>query len=98
ARALDLLAVGVVARLDFIGGSPLRWDWICALLLGAAALARRAPVVAGLGLGYAVLARIFPALFLLPLAVKWVQARRTGARDPGLPRCLAPPAVLPLAV
>ena len=96
--ALAFLALSFFARFDFIGGSPLRWDWTCALLLGAAALARRAPVAAGLGLGYAVLARIFPALFLLPLAVKWVQARRTGARDPGLTRCLATAAVLTLTV
>jgi len=47
--ALAFLALSFFARFDFIGGSPLRWDWICALLLGAAALARRAPVAAGLG-------------------------------------------------
>ena len=96
--AFAFLALSFFARFDFIGGSPLRWDWICALLLGAAALARRAPIAAGLGLGYAVLARIFPALFLLPLAAKWVQARHTGARDPGLTRCLAAAAALVLTV
>src|SRR5207237_925449 len=98
APAFAFLALSFFARFDVIGGSPLRWDWTCALLLGAAALARRAPVAAGLGLGYAVLARIFPALFLLPLAAKWLQARRTGARDPGLTRCLAAAAALTLTV
>jgi hypothetical protein len=98
ALAFAFLALSFFARFDFMGGSPLRWDWICALLLGAAALARRAPVAAGLGLGYAVLARIFPALFLLPLAVKWMQARLTGARDPALTRSLAAAAALMLAV
>jgi hypothetical protein len=98
ALAFAFLALSFFARFDFMGGSPLRWDWICALLLGAAALARRAPVAAGLGLGYAVLARIFPALFLLPLAAKWMQARLTGARDPALTRSLAAAAALMLAV
>jgi len=81
-----------------VGGSLVRWDWIAALLAGAAAFARGAGAAAGLGFGYAVIARIFPALFLLPLGVKWVQARLTGARDPALSRCLATAVALVLAV
>jgi len=98
ALAFAFLALSFFARFDFIGGSLVRWDWIAALLAGAAALARGAGVAAGLGFGYAVIARIFPAFFLLPLGVKWVQARLTGARDPALSRCLATAAALVLAV
>src|SRR5439155_1199658 len=75
ALAFAYLALSFFARFDFIGGSPLRWDWIAALLLGAAALARGAGAAAGLGFGYAVLARVFPVLFLVPLGLKWMQAR-----------------------
>ena len=77
-----------LARFDFIGGSILRWDWIAALLAGLSLFARGRGAAAGALLGYAVLARIFPALFLLPLGVKWLQGRLGGARDPVLSRAL----------
>src|SRR5262249_34184208 len=92
------LALSFFARFDFIGGSPLRWDWIAALLLGAAALARGAGAAAGVGFGYAVLARIFPALFFVPLVISWTQTRLAGARDAALTRCLAAAAALGLVV
>jgi hypothetical protein len=98
ALAFAFLALSFFARFDFIGGALLRWDWIAAILLAVAALARGAGVAAGLGLGYAALARVFPAVFLLPLAIKWVQARVTGARDAALSRSLAAAAALVLAV
>ena len=96
--AFAFLALSFFARFDFIGGSPLRWDWTAALLLGVAALARGAGAAAGLGFGYAVLARIFPVLFLIPLVVAWAQARLAGARDVALGRCLAAAGALVLAV
>ena len=96
--AFAFLALSFFARFDFIGGSPLRWDWTAALLIGAAGLARGAGVVAGLGFGYAVLARVFPVLFLIPLVVSWAQGRLTGAREAALARCLATAAVLVTAV
>ena len=81
------LSLSFFGRFDFIGGSLLRWDWIAAILAGVAAFARGAGGVAGALFGYAVLARVFPALFLLPLAVKWHQHR--GTRTASLPaRCL----------
>lgn len=83
-----------LARFDFIGGSILRWDWIAALLAGLSLYARGRGIAAGALLGYAVLARIFPVLFLLPLAVKWLQGRLGGARDPVLSRGLAAAAVV----
>jgi hypothetical protein len=78
-----------LARFDFIGGSILRWDWIAALLAGLSLFARGRNTAAGALLGYAVLARIFPVLFLVPLGVKWLQGRFSGVRDPALSRALA---------
>ena len=92
------LALSFFARFDFIGGSPLRWDWVGALLLGVAAFARGAGAAAGLGFGYAVLARLFPVLFLVPLVVTWAHTRLVGARDIALTRCLTAAAALGLAV
>jgi hypothetical protein len=88
ALALAFFALSFFARFDFIGGSVLRWDWIAAVLVGVAALARGAGATAGLCLGYAVLARLFPLLFLVPLAAKWLQRRRERVPEPALTRCL----------
>ena len=92
------LALSFFARFDFIGGSPLRWDWVAALLLGVAALSRGAGAAAGVGFAYAVLARIFPALLFVPLLISWTQTRLAGARDAALTRCLAAAAALGLVV
>ena len=86
------------ARFDFVGGSLLRWDWIAALLVGVAALARGAGATAGACVAYAALARVFPVLFLTPLAVKAVQARLAGGRDAVLERCLVTAAAVMLVV
>ena len=75
AVAFASLWLSFFARFDFIGGSLVRWDWIAALLLGVAALARGAGVTAGVCLAYAALARIFPVLFLLPLVIKMAGRR-----------------------
>lgn len=95
ALAFASLWLSFFARFDFIGGSLLRWDWIVVLLLAAAALARGHGLTAGLCLGYASLARIFPAAFLLPLTVKWLQSR---GQDAVLTRALAGAAGLVLVV
>ena len=92
------LALSFFARFDFIGGSPLRWDWVGALLLGVAAFARGAGAAAGLGFGYAVLARLFPMLLLLPLVVTWAHTRLIGARNIVLTRCLTAAAALGVVV
>jgi hypothetical protein len=75
--AFAFLWLSPLARFDFIGGSLLRWDWLAALVIGVAAFSRGWGGAAGALLGYAALARIFPVLFLVPLAVKWAQGRRT---------------------
>ena len=97
ARAFGPLGGGLAAaslllsffgRFDYIGGSVLRWDWIAALIAGAAAFARGAGVAAGLLFAYAAAARLFPALLLVPLAIKWLQKRRAHTPDRTLDRCL----------
>ena len=82
------LALSFFGRFDLIGGSILRWDWMAALLVGVAAFARGFGSTAGILLAYAILARIFPVLFLAPLAIKWLQGRRAGTPDQTLTRCL----------
>jgi hypothetical protein len=91
AVAAAFFSLNFFARFDFIGGSIFRWDWIAALVGGAAALARGAGGAAGVLLGYAVLARVFPALFLVPLAVKALQGGGTRSVPT---RCLLAVAVL----
>jgi hypothetical protein len=95
ALAFASLWLSFFARFDFIGGSLLRWDWLAALLLGMAALARGRGATAGACLAYAALARIFPLAFLLPLGIKWVQSR---ARDAVLTRALVAAVAVVLVV
>ena len=88
ALAAASLLLSFFGRFDFIGGSVLRWDWIAALIAGVAALFRGAGTAAGLLFAYAAAARIFPALLLVPLAIKWLQKHRDRAPDRALGRCL----------
>lgn len=98
ALAFTFLSLSFFARFDYIGGSILRWDWIAMLLIGVAAFARGSGRLAGLCFGYAALARLFPILFLVPLAVKWLQGRWRGQPDVTVSRCLATATALMLAV
>lgn len=82
------LALSFFSRFDFIGGSILRWDWMAALLGGVAAFTRGFGRTAGILFAFAILARIFPVLFLVPLAIKWLQGRRAGRADRTLTHCL----------
>lgn len=70
-------------------GGFLQYDWLVALVVGLAALARppsrgRA-VVAGVAFGYATLVRVFPVLFvatwLAPHALRWVRSGRVSRRN-----------------
>jgi 4-amino-4-deoxy-L-arabinose transferase-like glycosyltransferase len=58
-------------------GGFLQYDWFCAVAAGVAFLRRGRPAVAGGLVAYAVLARIFPAVFLLsaaiPAVILWVR-------------------------
>ncbi len=64
-----VFGLGYCSRYYWIGGAFLRQDWLVALLLAAAALRRERWGWAGLALGYAAWVRVFPALFVVPLAV-----------------------------
>jgi hypothetical protein len=97
ALAAAFFLLSFIGRFDFIGCSILRRDWIAALVAGTAAFARGAGVAAGTLFAYAILARVFPALFLVPLAVKWLQKRRAGMPDRTLDRCLSVTAVVLVA-
>jgi hypothetical protein len=88
ALTLTFLSLSFFARFDYIGGSLLRWDWVAALLAGVAALARGSGTTGGLLLGYAAAARVFPALFLIPLVIKWTQARMGRRPEPVVASCL----------
>jgi len=88
ALTLTFLSLSFYARFDYIGGSLLRWDWVAALLAGAAALARGSGTAGGLLLGYAAAARVFPVLFLIPLLIKWTQARVGRRPEPAVAACL----------
>jgi hypothetical protein len=107
ARAFGPLAGGLAAaslllsffgRFDYIGGSVLRWDWIAAVIAGVAAFSRGAGLAAGFLFAYAAVARIFPALLLVPFAIKWLQARRARTPDRTLDRCLVAASVTVAAV
>ena len=89
ALAISFLLLGSFPSFDFIGGSILRWDWVAALLLGVSALARGRGALAGAGLAYAALARIFPLVFLVPLIITWFRDRRRPPVDAAVGRCLA---------
>jgi len=54
----------------------------------AAAFARGFGASAGVLLGYAVLTRMFPLLFLVPLGIKWLQNALRRTRDETLARCI----------
>ena len=82
------LALSFFGRFDLIGGSILRWDWLAALLVGVAAFTRGFGRTAGVLFAYAILARIFPAFFLVPLAIKWLQGRLARTSDRTLTHCL----------
>ena len=79
--AFAFLWLSPLARFDFVGGSVLRWDWLAALVIAVAVFASGWPRTAGVLLGYAALARIFPVIFLAPLALAWLDGRRSGARE-----------------
>ncbi|MGH7315436.1 MAG: hypothetical protein ACREJS_04170 [Candidatus Rokuibacteriota bacterium] len=98
AVSIAFLTLSFFGRFDFIGGSILRWDWIAALLVGVAAFARGFGSAAGVLFAYMVVARIFPALLLVPLGIKWLHGRFTGTVDRALTRCVLWAIGLALAV
>jgi hypothetical protein len=68
------------AEYGWTGGSYLRHDWLAASVAGICLLRRGQPAAAGACLGAAALLRVFPALFLVPLAIEGARRLATGGR------------------
>jgi hypothetical protein len=58
------------AEYGWTGGSYLRHDWLAASVAGICLLRRGQPAAAGACFGAAALLRVFPALFLVPVAIE----------------------------
>ena len=66
--ALLVFATNFPSRWDWIGGSFLRYDWLCWMGVGVCLMKKERPFWAGVALAYAALLRIFPGfLFVAPL-------------------------------
>ena len=74
--------VGHLWRFWWVGGAFLRFDWLCLLILTMACLRSSAWRRAGVLLALATVLKLFPGIFLLPLAVsavgKWSRGQPTG--------------------
>jgi hypothetical protein len=79
AAASLIFGLGYCSRFYWVGGAFLRHDWLAALVFCAAALERRRGRLAGAALAYAVCARIYPVLMLLPLGVFALSRRKQPA-------------------
>jgi hypothetical protein len=66
------------ANWSWVGGSILRYDWLCAAVVGICLLRRARPAAAGGFLAYAAAVRIFPIALLAALALR-AGVRRIGA-------------------
>jgi hypothetical protein len=70
-------------RFEHMGGSILRFDYIAALLIGFAAIKRNHWGLAGGLLAWATMVRVFPAVFVVGLALKvWIDWRQTKQLQP----------------
>lgn len=80
--ALILFGLGYPWRYVWVGGALLRFDWLAALLASLCFLRRGRHAAAGALLAYATAVRLFPLLFLFPIAVAAVRdlVRRADAR------------------
>ena len=79
------VCVGMLAPrvYDWLGGSILRMDWICALGASICLWARGRPKTGGLLLGYAVTSKLFVGLLVLPVGLGFVWRALRGRRgDP----------------
>jgi hypothetical protein len=82
AAAALAVGLGFCSRYYYVGGAFLRHDWLVALLVCAAALARGHGKTAGAALAFAACTRVYPVLMLLPLAVFALSQRRQGKAFP----------------
>ena len=68
------------AEYSWVGGAYLRHDWLLASVAGFALLRHGRPVAAGFLLGWASLLRVFPVLFLAPVAFRALGPLRRDRR------------------
>jgi hypothetical protein len=80
AATFSALALNPFSTFDWVGGSILRYDWLAALLMAMAFLRLNRPAAAGALLAYAALQRVFPVVFLLPVAARWLTDRNPEPR------------------
>lgn len=77
-----ILGLGYCSRFYWVGGAFLRYDWVIALIVCAAALERRRGKIAGAALAYAICTRVYPVLMLLPLGAYAFAHRRSALHLP----------------
>ncbi|RIL09831.1 MAG: hypothetical protein DCC75_05650, partial [Proteobacteria bacterium] len=94
---VSFLLLNFLARFNFIGGSLLRWDWICALLAALAFYKKGFPKVSGALLAYSCAARVFPLLFIFPCFLKLAFFKGGADSDRQLRQSLSSFAVATLA-
>lgn len=75
-QAMVVFGLAFLSRFYWVGGSLLRHDWLVAATLGVCFLEQRRWTLAGLALGYATLARVFPAILLFGVAAWAIDAWR----------------------
>jgi hypothetical protein len=78
AAVVAAFGVGHLWRFWWVGGAFLRFDWLCLLILTMACLHVRAWRRAGVLLALATVLKLFPGIFLLPLAVSAAGNWRRG--------------------
>ncbi len=78
--SLTVFGLAYLSRFYWVGGSFLRHDWLCAVVIGICMLERDKPIAAGAALGYAAALRVFPALFLFGIAVWALRCWLAGER------------------
>jgi hypothetical protein len=85
AATLALIHFTVVfgATFGWVGGSFLRYLWFAALVGGACLLSRGFHGAAGSLVALSAMLRVFPVLFVVPLALKMIVSRWQSGRVPG---------------
>lgn len=91
AVAMLFWGVNMLGEFSVTGGSLLRYGWLFCLVAGIAFLRRGRDLAAGFLLALSALLRVFPAIVLFVLAVRWVlrAARRRRLRPRPRERRLA---------
>jgi hypothetical protein len=71
--AVAFFLVTFSGRWPMLGQAVLRFDWLCAVVIGVCMLKKERFLIAGALLGYAAWTRIFPGIFVFPYAVVFLR-------------------------